>query len=94
MDADVMAKAEQLLADVDAEDLVTLHGVAELVEKRITEAQFEMMMEWRSLGWQPNAPGLRCELCGGRTWGKDEGAHELVKCIDVMCGHLKYVVVR
>ena len=93
MDGDLIAQVQELLGDLDGEDLVTLHGVAELVEGRITAAQFDLMLDWRAQGWEPNAPGLRCEVCGGPTWGTEDGVYELVKCVDVMCGHLRYVVV-
>jgi len=94
MDGDMLRQVDGLLQQLDAEDLITLHGVAELVQERITTVQFELMLEWKAQGWQPNPPGLRCDACGGRTWGKDEGRQELVKCIDVACGHLKYVMVK
>jgi hypothetical protein len=39
--------------------------------------------EWMARGWRPNAPGLRCETCGGPTWGRQmdgrQGKYELVK---------------
>lgn len=94
MDGDLIAQMAKMVSELDGEDLLTLQGMAELVNERIGQVQFELMLEWRSQGWTPNAPGLRCEACGGRTWGKDEGRVEMVKCIDVGCGHLKMVVVK
>lgn len=93
MDGDALKVLEGLVDGMDAEDLVTLQVMWELVGVRIGQMQFMLMMEWLAQGWWPNAPGLRCEMCGGTTWGKQEGIWEMVKCVDVGCGHAKRVMV-
>lgn len=93
MDGDLMARFSRVIGELDTEDLVTLQGMVEMLDERIAQVQFDLMLEWRAQGWRPNAPGLRCEGCGGATWGKDDGRVELVKCVDVGCGHVKRVMV-
>ena len=86
MDADLLRELELLLVDLTEEDLLTVIAMKERVNDTLVALQFEMMGLWHYQGFKPSSPGLRCRECNGNTWGRVEGAWEVIRCVDVMCG--------
>lgn len=89
MNADVLVKFVGLL-DEAAGEADTLAALDEALQARRNEAAWGDLLALKAAGWEPNAPGLACERCDGRTWGKQVGHVELVKC--VRCGWGREIV--
>lgn len=90
MNGDVMVRFEGLLAEAGAE-MDTLYGLEEALQARMNAVAFARLLEMQAAGWVMNADGLRCERCDGRTWGRQVGIVETVRC--VRCGYERRVVV-
>lgn len=84
MNGDVVVKFEGLLDEAGSE-MDTLYGLEEKLQARMNAVAFEQLLAMQADGWVMNAPGLRCERCDGRTWGKDVGRVEVVRCIRCGC---------
>lgn len=90
MNGDVMVKFG-LLLDEAGDEMDTLYGLEERLVNRMNALAFERVVAMQAEGWVMNADGLRCQRCDGRTWGKDEGRVEVVRC--VRCGEERRVMV-
>lgn len=90
MNGDVMVRFEDLLDEAGAE-MDTLYGLEERLVNRMNALAFAQLVAMQAEGWVMNADGLRCERCDGRTWGRQVGRVETVRC--VRCGHERQVVV-
>lgn len=97
MDADAVVKFEALLGAVNERDLATLQVMQDILARHVFMAEAAQRGGMLASGWKRNAPGLRCDVCGGLTWGKEiegrEGKLELVKCADSGCRAMRTIVV-
>lgn len=97
MDADAVVKFEALLGAVDERDLATLQTMQEILAGHVFMAEAARRGGMLASGWKLNAPGLRCDVCGGLTWGKEIDGRdrklELVKCADSGCRAMRTIVI-
>lgn len=93
MDADAIKILEATLSGTS--ELPTLLAMREAVELRISQVQVVRASAYLVDGWLPNPPGLTCNVCGADTMSKLYPGRgiEQVRCMDVLCGHMREVVV-
>jgi len=90
MDADAVNIFNQMVANAE---YPTLLYFQERLKHAIDTEEAIQQFQWHTRGYKTNPDGLRCELCGAPTYGKQIGRIESIKCSDFLCNHTKNVAV-